>query len=508
MIICLLFWNLLSIEDILFYQQNRYQKDRYALSMDIERRMMVIMILASLILFVCDMIQLLMLFYLMVLLFFPSVFKKEKVFWRMLVVTQRIMRLFGWMFLIDCLVLLMYWVSNWVFFLLLVLFGMLFHHFAFYLFILICDPIETRIKKHYVLRAKRKIDAYSGIKIAITGSYGKTSIKNLLYEVLSMRYACLKTPASYNNEMGICRTILEKMNHQEIFICEMGADHLHEIEDLCNFVQPQYGILCAVGPQHLSTFKTIENILHEKMKILECLNEKGMGFFNFDNFYLHHQPMELACPIQRVGIHSEADIKAIHLHCDHLGSQFDVMLSGKLVHFSTSLLGEHNILNCLFAIALAHHLGVEANLIQIAILNAKPTEHRLEMKPFYKGMCIDNAYNSNPDSAKMALQVLKSMPGRHFLVTPGFIDLGEHHRYYSRQFAKDMLFCDLIVLVGECLDIQEGLLEAGYDQSKIIHTSSMKDALVIMSTLLEEKDTMLIENDIPPILMNKKQSAA
>ena len=352
------------------------------------------------------------------------------------------------------------------------------------------------------MKAKKKCDAFEGIKIGITGSYGKTSIKNLVYDVLSMKYLCLKTRASYNNEMGITKTILEEMDHQEIFICEMGADHVHEIEDLCRFVCPEIGILSAVGPQHLATFKTIENILHEKMQLLQYLPEHGMGFFNFDNFYLHELDMNLPCDVMRVGLHSAAQLTAVNLVCDHMGSRFDVQLDGQTVHFSTVLLGEHNILNCLFAIGLGYYLKVDSVLIQMAIACAKPVEHRMELKPFYAGMCIDNAYNSNPESAKAALEVLKMMPGRHLLITPGFMDLGNLNSYYAQQFGSQMSFCDKIVLVGECTDIIKGLSHEHEAMEHVYQVKSMKDALILMSTLIEEGDTMLIENDIPDVLMN------
>lgn len=508
MIAVLIYWNLLSIDDICFFQKIHYQKDRYLDTMDLTIKDLIGMILLSGIVILLEAYDIAILYYLVILMMLPAAIKNTKVYQEKLKITKRIMRLFALIIILDitffCLSLVLWEILNQ----LLMLFMMIFHHFVFYLYIWITDPIETSIRKSYVLKAKKKCDRFEGIKIGITGSYGKTSIKNLVYDVLSMKYLCLKTRASYNNEMGITKTILEEMSDQEVFICEMGADHMHEIEDLCTFVEPVIGIVSAVGPQHLSTFKSIENILHEKMKLLESLPVQGMGFFNFDNFYLHEQEMNLACEVTRVGLHSAAQLKAIHLVCDHLGSQFDVMLGDHLVHFSTILLGEHNILNCLFAIGVGYYLKVDPVLIQMAIACAKPVEHRMELKPFYKGMCIDNAYNSNPESARISLEVLKMMPGRHLLVTPGFIDLGELHGYYSQVFGTQMAFCEKIVLVGECSDIVTGLKEAGYDMENVAYCATMKDALILMRAMIEEGDTMLIENDIPEVLMNASEKKA
>lgn len=495
MIIAILLWNMLSIQDCIYYQNIRYQKDRYKETIDFYLKDIGIMILCSFLIILFDLRNLNLVFDLCMLILFSSIYKRIRSIWNDFVITKRIIRLFIVFMIIDTLLILLLWILPYIVIQLFLLFMMIFHHFVFYFFVCLMHPIEMKIRNSYANKAKKKLATFKGIIIGITGSYGKTSIKNLVYDVLSMKYLCLKTRGSYNNQMGITKTILEEMNLQEVFICEMGADHVHEIEDLCKFVCPSIGILSAIGPQHLSTFKNIENILFEKMKLLESLPKEGMGFYNFDNFYLKQMEMKLDCPVTRVGIHSYADIKAINLVCDHLGSQFDVDLDGQRIHFKTSLLGEHNILNCLFAIALGHYLKVDIPLIQMAITLTKPTEHRMELKPFYKGMCIDNAYNSNPSTAKISLEVLKMMPGRHYLITPGFIDLGDLHDYYCEEFGKQMRFCDGIVLIGNCKAILKGLQD--YDMSKVIQVNTMKEALLAMSLIIEEGDTLLIENDIP-----------
>lgn len=500
MILCLLLWNLLSIKDICFYQQNRYQKDRYMMNLHLNYQYVFLWIILCILIFVLIQMDQLLLFYLFVLMIGPYFYKMNQKYMKQLVITKRIMRL---LFLMLCFDGLLYGISciKWLGFPL-VLTALIFHSFTFMIFIFILHPIEMKIRQQYVNKAKKKLAHFKGIRIGITGSYGKTSIKNLIYDVCSLAYSCLKTKASYNNEMGITKTILEEMKNQDIFICEMGADHLHEIEDLCNFVHPTIGIVSSIGPQHLSTFKTMQNIFHEKTQLLESLSNTGIGFYNFDNHYLHEMDYtKFKCPCVQVGIHSSCKLSAFHIQVDHLGSQFDVMLDEKEVHFTTNLLGEHNILNCLFAIGVGHYLHIDSSLIQLAIASAKPVEHRLELKPFYKGMCIDNAYNSNPESAKWAVEVLLQMPGKHYIVTPGFIDLGEHHSFYSQEFGKQIAMCDEIILVGKCESIEEGI-KSIKENPVIIHQKTMKDALIYMKQVIQEKETFLIENDIPEGLIN------
>ena len=500
MILGILLWNILSIKDILYYQSNRYQKDRYLDSMNLYLYDCIHIILLIIIIILLYQFDLNHIYTLCILGLLPSTYIKIKEYIKQLVITNRIKRFIVGIILFD---ILLIFLSSYLYLIIIILLTCMiyFHHAFLYIFITIYHPLENKIRENYVLKAKKKLSKYNGTIIGITGSYGKTSIKNLVYDVLSMKYFCLKTKASYNNSMGITKTILEELTYQDIFICEMGADHLHEIEDLCNFVNPNIGILTSIGPQHLSTFKSIENILYEKLKILECLDSNGVGFYNYDNFYLFHHDFNLRCKLISIGIHNIGDIQAINISCNQEGSSFDVMIDHEIVHFKTMLLGEHNILNCLFAIALGLHFEIDISLIQLAISSSRPTEHRLELKKFYKGICIDNAYNSNPSSAKSALDVLKMMPKRHIIITPGFIDLGNNHEYYSEQFGRQMSFCDMIILIGSCKDILKGLKIENYNQDNIYQVNSMKEALKLASILIQENDTLLIENDIPQNLI-------
>lgn len=412
--------------------------------------------------------------------------------------TKRMMRcfLFASLFLILFFYFLSY-LSFLNFIIKALLFG--FHFFAFYAWIKLIDPLEKAIKKKIASQAKKKLQQMNCQVIGITGSYGKTSVKNILNEVLSHNYATMATPFSYNNEMGISRTIFDYLNHShEIFLCEMGADHLHEIEDLCQMVQPVMGLVISVGPQHLSTFKTIENILHEKMQLIEALPSHGIGFLNVDNHWIREYPYEFACKIVTIGIHESADIQASQIQYTATGSHFHVVAFGREMDCTIQLLGEQNIMNCLFAIGVALSLKITPEVLIEALKICPCVPHRLELKPFYEATLIDNAYNSNPESAYQALQVLAQMPNSHLLITPGFIDLGEHHDYYSYEFGTQMVgICDKVILVGKNEMIKKGLLAHDFCEDNLYEVALMSQALQLASVLIQEGDTVLIENDIP-----------
>ena len=363
------------------------------------------------------------------------------------------------------------------------------------------QPIEKDIQSFYLNKAKRVLSSYKGRVIGITGSYGKTSMKNIVNQCLGMKYCTCASPYSYNNMMGLTRTVLECLKcYDEYFIAEMGADHVNEIARLCEFIRPDIGIITAVGPQHLSTFKTMENIVHEKCRLAEYAKEKV--FINVDNAVLKEQLPQLRSHAQIItyGLMQEADVQGVHWECNENGSHFQVEIRGKLVDFQTALLGEHNILNCVGAIACAVECGVEVEWIQLAIARLKPIPHRLELKSYGVGQLIDNAYNSNPESAKASLKVLKMMPGRHILITPGFIDLGDKSAMYHERFGEQMAGLDIVCLVGSNAKlIRQGCEKV--DIQELVEFKNLEDALSFVKGIMICGDTILIENDLPQIYL-------
>ena len=495
----------LNLFDASVYQQNRYQKDRYMEFLTSKKLGYDILtpLAHTSYRFLCaPLAESLELISTLVLTYLISKLNQNVKEQYPLRFTKRMIRLFALSFLLHLMIMIALNFFPKLIEILIhsLLFG--FHSYAFLGLIQLSLPLETYFRKRIVLKAKTRLEQMDCLKIGITGSYGKTSVKNLIHEVLSHQYSCCSTPLSYNNEMGISRTILENLQkHHEVFLCEMGADHLHEIEDLAKMIQPSIGIVTTVGPQHLSTFKTIENILHEKMQLIESLPQDGIGLINVDNTFIREYPIDPLCRIVSVGIHHQADIMASDIRCNAKGSTFHVTAFGEEMDCSISLLGEHNILNCLFAIGIALILKMDPLMIQNALTLCKPIAHRLELKPFYDGVCIDNAYNSNPDSAEKALQLLAMIPNRHLLITPGFLDLGVHHDYYCHEFARQMIgICDIVILVGPCVSIHESLLAHGFDENALYQVDTMHNALQLASVLMEKDDVVLIENDIPQSL--------
>lgn len=365
------------------------------------------------------------------------------------------------------------------------------------------SPIEYLVKQWYILQAKKILNADTDlIKIGITGSYGKTSTKNIMHAMVGEHFNSLMTPASYNTPMGITITIrtLLKPIHR-VFVCEMGADHVGEITYLMKFVQPKIGVVTSIGPQHLSTFGSQENIIHEKMQMIERLPQDGLGVLNYDNELIRNYQVQNPVKIVTYGIQNhDVDYYAEDITYTRTGSSFTVVHEDERVRIETKLLGELNILNILSSICVARHLNVPWGTIQRASKNMKQVEHRLELKTINGYRFIDDAFNSNPVGSAMALEVLQRMPNTRYIVTPGMIDLGKIQYEANKQFGEKMKGkADVVILVGEIQTkpIYTGLQESGFDMQKVIVTKTVKEAFDYIYQNASVEDTILLENDLP-----------
>ncbi len=369
-------------------------------------------------------------------------------------------------------------------------------------------PLENVVKKKYENEARDILSSYSDlIKVGITGSFGKTTTKNVINDIISEKYYTLITPASYNTPMGITRTIREMFKPiYQVFVCEMGADHVGEISYLMDFIKPKYGVVTSIGPQHLNTFASLENIINEKMQEIEMLPEDGVGIINIDNEYIRNYKINNKCKIVTVGIESkDADYKAYYIKYSNKGTSFRVKLDGKVVSFKTILLGSHNVVNILCGIALAKELGLSNEEIVRGVSNIKQVEHRLQIKNINGYTFIDNAFNSNPVGCKRSLDVLSLMNGKRVIVTPGLVDLGKEEEHANYEFGEYMNSrADYVILVGEknTKAIYNGLVDSGFDMSNVKVVNSEKEAFNEVYANFTVKDTILLENDLPDAFLH------
>ena len=367
-------------------------------------------------------------------------------------------------------------------------------------------PIEKMVFKHYKNMASQKLASIPNLKkIGITGSYGKTSVKNMVQEVLKVKYNSYATEKSFNTMNGLMLAINNKLDkYADCFIAEMGAFHPGEIKEKAEFIQPQYGILTVVGTAHLEDFKTRENICNTKFELIESLPPDGIAILNMDDPYQTGYKLKNKCRVIWISLkNKKADIYASDIKINQEGMSFQVTFKDtkETVLFKTRVLGIHNVSNILCAIAMGHVLGLNTNELKLGVKNIKSIEHRLELKRYHNIYLIDDAYNSNPAGAKMALEVLSLMPGKKVIVTPGMIELGSEQYNYNKEFGRNIAsVCDEVILVGlmQTKAIMDGLLEADFNEENIHIINDVKEAFKMVKDY--PKDTyVLLENDLPDI---------
>lgn len=400
---------------------------------------------------------------------------------------------------------------------------------------IILMPFEFCIGKYYILKAKNKLKNHSRlIKIGITGSFGKTSTKEILTTILNEESCVLSTPKSYNTPFGVTKTINESLNnYHEIFVCEMGAKKNGEVKYLCDLIGVDCGIVTSVGRQHTSTFGSINEVYRTKKELPDSLGGK-LCVFNLMNRYTFKMYDEYIG--KRVGVFllyvhdkiiKESFLKcrnifvvkayckglcffefpklnnyyAKNIKCGKDGCFFNLYYSSRFVMNSkVNLLGIHNVVNVLLSIAMACELGVSKSNIFTGLNNLKPIKARLEKYTLKNGATvINNGYNSNIDSAKFSLSVLKYFDKQcKVVVTPGLIESEDDYKYnvlFGELIAK---YCDEVVIVKEKNKkaILEGLCNACFKMSNVKCVKCIDDAVGIMNKSNGDK-VYLIENDLP-----------
>ena len=366
-------------------------------------------------------------------------------------------------------------------------------------------PVEAAINRWFLNDAKRILKSCPDLlTIGVTGSYGKTSVKYILRTLLQAKYDCLMTPESYNTPMGVVLTVRNHLRPtHEVFVCEMGARNVGDIKELCDIVHPGFGIITSVGPQHLETFGSIENVKKTKFELADALPETGTLFLNGEDeniaSYRHH----VKNPVVTYGLHEGCDYYATDLSASSRGTTFTAHGPGGVTEtFTAAMLGKHNVINIMGAIAICCELGIPLSKLKPQVRKLESVPHRLQLLHRGAVTVIDDAYNSNPSGSRAAIDALALFEGFKVLVTPGMVELGDRQDELNKAFgAYAAGVCDYVVLVGrkQAGPIREGLLEAGYPPEKIYVADALADGLEKaygVSPMGQEK-VILLENDLP-----------
>lgn len=377
-------------------------------------------------------------------------------------------------------------------------------------------PVESYFRKRFLRQAKGIITQIHPKIIGITGSYGKTTTKNFLRDILSARYRTYATPKSYNTLMGISLAINRDLADDysiEYFISEMGAYVAGEIERICQLTPPDISIVTEVGPQHLERFGSLENVKIAKYEIIKNLPVDGVAIFNWDNPYIQEM-VKMGYPQTQITVSknltlSDAKLAGITWLATDIketleGMSFTVhkLDSNEQEQFVTAIVGEHNITNLLLASATAYHEGMNLRDIAMRVRSLQATESRLVQQTTAQGITIINdAYSANPLGVISALKVLgMHQSGKRLLITPGMIELGELQTTENRKLGKIATdYASDIILIGkqQTKPIFEGIQSSDFDLSRVQVMETLAEAIQWYQSQLQAGDTVLFLNDLP-----------
>lgn len=367
-------------------------------------------------------------------------------------------------------------------------------------------PVETAIQNGFKRQARRTLNARPELQvIGITGSYGKTSVKFIIAEILRQRYNVLATPASYNTPMGICLVVNTRLRPEhQVLVLEMGARYRGDIQELCELAPPHLSVVTSVGVAHLETMGPIDNIALEKSDIVTYQRPGGITVLNADDPRVNAMAERTTGPVWRVSAngHPDAQIQGRDVRYGRDGASFSVEDdTGTVCTFQTRLLGAHNILNILLGVAVGRAMGLRLRQMKQAVARLEPVAHRLALRQEGAITVIDDAFNANPVGAQNAVEILGHFKdGRRVIVTPGMIELGERQWAENHAFGEHIArHADLAVLVGEAQTrpIQEGLRAAAYPDEQVKVVPSLFAAQEYLQGILQPGDVVLYENDLP-----------
>lgn len=344
--------------------------------------------------------------------------------------------------------------------------------------------------------AKVKRSLYDIPVVAITGSVGKTSTKDVIAEVMAQKFNVQKTQGNKNNRLGVPLTIMSLRDHDALVI-EMGMNHLGEIHELTNIAKPSLSVISNIGTSHIGNLGSRENILKAKLEILDGMTNKKV-IINNDNDMLHKWNLEDENAEKiTFGIHEKSIYMASKVKMTEESNEFSVELNSTEYKFTTQKPGEVFILNALSAIAVGMEYGVPIDKIQRAIANAEITKNRLDIEKVNDVLLIKDYYNASFESIKPSLEYLANLDrGRKIAVLGDIKEVGsfskEIHEKVGKEVAKNKI--DKLITVGEeAKNIVKKAKNEGMSNEDVCSCDSNEQAIEVLKGMLLKGDTVLLK---------------
>ncbi|MDP3119661.1 MAG: Mur ligase family protein [Sulfuricurvum sp.] len=341
--------------------------------------------------------------------------------------------------------------------------------------------VEKFLFLMYKKEAKRKIESMSDLTIiCITGSYGKTSMKNFIAQTLSSKFNVYATPRSVNTIGGIIRDVNESLPvNTQVYVCEAGAREFGDIYAITQLLNPQIVVVGKVGPQHLEYFKTVERIKQTKLEIIHSNRLKKA--------FIHTSVTDV--PHEKVTFFGN-DIHNLNATLE--GTDFDLALNADVHHFHTSVLGGFQTMNMNAAILIAYEMGMSAEEIESAVYHLKSVEHRLERIDSGGKIILDDGYNGNIDGMLEGVRLCSLHTGRKVIVTPGLVEsTAELNRELIN--AINGVF-DIAIITGQ---LNAAQFESELKVNEVVMLADKAQLVKTLGEVTRAGDIILFANDAP-----------
>ncbi|MFC1647324.1 Mur ligase family protein, partial [Patescibacteria group bacterium] len=360
-------------------------------------------------------------------------------------------------------------------------------------------------------RAKRKIKKSTNLKvIAIVGSYGKTTMKEIIGSVLVQDKKTLITPSSINTPIGISRLILNKLSYKtEVFIVEMGEYYPGDITKLCKIVKPDFGIITGINEAHLERMGSLVNTIKTIFEIAP--------FVDGDKLYLNADDNNLARHYKKFILGNKAswftsnasklsklNVKNRKFDQEKIKQSFDIYEKyKKIASFQTRLIGDYVAGNIVTACLLADYFKIPILKVINAVIEVNPIPHRLEVISNFQAdiVVIDDSYNGNPAGVESAIKLLsKFTKKRKVYITPGLVETGKKTKDLHVEIGKNLSrVADLVILVKNSVTpfIADGLVKSGFGKENIIWFNSALSLQTGFSRYIRPGDVVMFQNDWP-----------
>jgi len=358
--------------------------------------------------------------------------------------------------------------------------------------------IQKIIEFAIINKAKKAIKNHKALKIAIAGSYGKTTMREILKTTLSEGKTVAAPPHNHNTPLGISKFTKTLTGKEEVLIFELGEYYKGDIEKLCKLTTPDIGIITGINEAHLEKFKTLKNTTNTIFELSDNLKNKPL-YINGENALVKTN----AKPIHKIYTRNKIENWKIQgIKTTTKGTSFKLITETTTLKLKSKLLGLHQVGPLATAAKIAHELNLSPQQIKAGIAKTKPYNHRLEPKQLQNGaILLDDSYNGNPDGVKAVIEFLTSQKNhRRFYMTPGLVEMGkrtiEVHKKIGKQLAKSKI--EKVILIKNSVTplIEQGLKENNFT-GEIIWYQNAKTALKAIQNITANKDIILIQNDWP-----------